>query len=108
MKRNKKGQFEKGTSRWFSSANERKNRVLMMSEWQKLKSRHTLKYNELITVKGAKLGIVASGLGYAYMREAVQVVGIEDKVSILKVGTPYPIPDELTLQLIKSFLKFWL
>lgn len=100
----KKGQFEKGSTHWVClPANQRKNRLLMIERMAGIKkAANTLKYNKLTEAKGAKLGIIASGLSYAYMREAVQWLGIEDQVSILKIGTPYPIPDELTLKLIKS------
>jgi len=34
--------------------------------------------------------------------EAVKWLGIEDRVSILKIGTPHPLPEELVIRLLKS------
>ncbi len=38
------------------------------------------------------LGIAASGIGYAYAKEAVDKLGLH--IKLLKVGTPYPFPQE--------------
>jgi indolepyruvate ferredoxin oxidoreductase alpha subunit len=62
----------------------------------------TLPYNHLTQKKGAKLGVIANGIAYGYALEAIRWMGLEDKVSVLKTGTPYPLPEKLTLELIKS------
>jgi indolepyruvate ferredoxin oxidoreductase alpha subunit len=41
-------------------------------------------------------------LSYSYTMEAVKWLGLEDKVSILKIGTPNPLPEELITKLLKS------
>lgn len=43
-------------------------------------------------------GIITSGVSYNYVKEALE--GLDSQVSILKIGTPYPLPDEA----VKSFL----
>ena len=47
--------------------------------------------NELIG--NGDIGIACGGVSYAYVREAIQ--GLEDRVTLLKVATPYPFPDAL-------------
>lgn len=40
---------------------------------------------------GGRLGIVTSGVSYLYVREAVAQSGVD--ATILKIGTPYPLPE---------------
>lgn len=54
----------------------------------------------VITGEG-KVGIVASGVGYAYTVEALARLGLTDKVKLCKVGTSYPLPP----QLMKDFFQ---
>ncbi|MFC1942718.1 indolepyruvate ferredoxin oxidoreductase subunit alpha [Chloroflexota bacterium] len=62
----------------------------------------TLSYNQLKLNAGAKLGIIACGISYSYTMEAIRWLGLEDKVSVLKIGTPYPMPAGLTRKLMNS------
>ncbi|WP_461867163.1 indolepyruvate ferredoxin oxidoreductase subunit alpha [Thermococcus sp.] len=41
-----------------------------------------------------KVGIIAPGLSYAYVKEALAWLGIEE-VKVLKLGTPFPVPYRL-------------
>ncbi len=45
-------------------------------------------------------GIIASGVAYAYVEQAIQQLGIQDRVRILKIGA-YPVPDTI----LKEFLS---
>ncbi|GAH74378.1 unnamed protein product, partial [marine sediment metagenome] len=93
----RKGSFEKDRT-WlvYTPREARINKPLMLERFEKIKKRvNTLVYNQLKLADGAKLGIVACGLSYSYALEAVKWLGIEDKVSILKIGTPHPLPEEL-------------
>lgn len=54
-------------------------------------------FNKL-SLKG-KTGIVACGVSYNYVVEASQTLGIE--ASVLKIGTPYPLPPEPALAMLK-------
>lgn len=45
--------------------------------------------------------IITSGLGYLYAREGLRIMGLQDKVGILKVGTTWPLPAGL----LKKHLK---
>lgn len=54
---------------------------------------------------GGKIGVACGGISYAYVCEAVGALGISDKVSIFKVGTPHPFPDKMAVEFIKSVDK---
>ncbi len=67
----------------------------------------TLPWNKLELRGKPTFGIIASGLGASYAREAIKVLGLENKVAFLKLGTPTPLPERLVgrmLKLVKSVL----
>src|SRR4030043_2347043 len=45
-----------------------------------------------------ELLIVTSGSGWYYSLEAVRVLGLEESVGILKLGTTWPLPEKLVLE----------
>ena len=48
---------------------------------------------------GCRKGIAAGGISYTYAREALKELG---NVRLLKVGTPFPFPEELALQFLEG------
>jgi len=46
------------------------------------------------------VGIIASGIGYSYTKDALLKLDVREKPWILKIGTPHPIPEKL----LKEFL----
>lgn len=52
---------------------------------------NTSPFNWIEGPEDAKVGIIAPGLSYAYVKEALAWLGI-DNVKILKLGTPFPVP----------------
>ena len=100
----RKGSFEKNRS-WlvYTPVEARKNKPLMLERFEKIKKAvNTLPYNQLRLADSANLGVIACGLSYSYALEAVNWLGIEDTVSILKIGTPHPLPEELVIRLLDS------
>ncbi|MCE5287590.1 MAG: indolepyruvate ferredoxin oxidoreductase subunit alpha [Pelosinus sp.] len=55
-------------------------------------------YNQ-ITGSGSK-GVVASGISYTFVKEAL--LGAAAKVKVLKLATPHPFPDELALEFLEG------
>lgn len=51
------------------------------------------------------LGIVASGIGYSYVKDALAKLKPDGWPWILKVGTPYPLPEEALRKLIDNVDK---
>jgi len=100
----RKGSFEKDPS-WlvYTPAVARRNKPLMIERFEEIKKRvNILPYNQLRLADRARLGVIACGLSYSYALEAVKWLGVEDRVSILKIGTPHPLPEELVTRLLKS------
>ena len=60
-------------------------------------------YNEIIG--NGKWGIVTNGVSFNYVSDAVSDLGIEDKVSILKVGFSWPLPKELCGRFLRQVEK---
>ena len=63
---------------------------------------NSLSWNQMKLNPGAKLGIITSGISYSYLLESLAWLNIRDKVSILKIGTPYPLPDRMVGKFLKS------
>jgi len=61
-----------------------------------------LPWNKLELKGKPKLGIIASGLGSSYAREAVMRLKLEGKVAFLKIGTPTPLPEGMVKRLLKA------
>jgi len=103
-KERREGSFKKDPSRLcYVPAGARKNRPLVIQRFDRIKRAvDTIPYNRLELADGAKLGIIASGLSYSYALEAVKWLGLDGKVSILKIGTPHPLPEELVKGLLSS------
>jgi indolepyruvate ferredoxin oxidoreductase alpha subunit len=60
-------------------------------------------FNQIIG--NGKWGIVTNGVSFNYVMDAVDDLGISDKVSILKVGFSWPFPKELCARFMKSVEK---
>jgi len=56
-------------------------------------------FNQLTIHDTSEVGIIACGVSYNYVREALQLSGLE--ASVLKIGTSYPLPNGLVLELFK-------
>ncbi len=98
-----KGEFKKRESNLVIPAFARKNRIALLERFGKIKAEfENSPFNQLNSVPGAKLGIIASGIAYAYTVEALRWLGLEDKVSLLKIGTPHPLPEKKVVQFLKS------
>ncbi|MBE0431099.1 MAG: indolepyruvate ferredoxin oxidoreductase subunit alpha [Dehalococcoidia bacterium] len=100
----RQGSFRKDLDRFaYVPRGARMNKPLMLERFERIrKAADTLAYNRLQMVDGAKLGIIACGLSYSYTLEALNWLGLEDRVSILKVGTPHPLPEKLIIRLLNS------
>jgi indolepyruvate ferredoxin oxidoreductase alpha subunit len=58
------------------------------------------RFNRLDAVKGAKTGILTSGVAAAYAAEAAKRLGLEGKVSVLKLGMVFPLPSRMMEQFL--------
>jgi len=60
-------------------------------------------YNQIIG--NGNWGIVANGVSFNYVSDAVSDLGISDKVSILKLGFSWPMPGNLCTRFLKQVSK---
>jgi indolepyruvate ferredoxin oxidoreductase alpha subunit len=100
----RKASFEKDPSRLvLTPAGARRNRPLMIERFERIRQAvNTMPYNQLKLTDGARFGIIACGLSYSYALEAINWLELNDKVSVLKIGTPHPLPEELVKRLLGS------
>ncbi|MBF0202297.1 MAG: indolepyruvate ferredoxin oxidoreductase subunit alpha [Desulfamplus sp.] len=59
------------------------------------------KHNFVVGKESAKLGIICNGVSFLYAFDAVQDLGMEDGIKILRIGFSNPMPGEL----IKDFVR---
>jgi len=52
-------------------------------------------FNLYVGKENANFIIITSGTGWLYSVEAVKLLGLQDKVGILKLGTTWPLPEKL-------------
>lgn len=60
------------------------------------------RFNELRKVDGAKIAVIASGLGSAYAKEAMEELRLNGKATFLKLGFIYPLPEKLVAAAIEG------
>ena len=103
-KERRKGNFTKDPSNLsYVPTVARKNRPLMIKRFEEIKNAvNNLPFNKLSLSDKAERGIICSGISYAYSSEALKWLNLEDKLSILKIGTTYPIPEKLVEKLLGS------
>ncbi len=98
-----KGEFKKRESNIIVPAFARKNRVALLERFARIKTEaENWPYNSVKLVPGARLGIIACGISYSYTLEALRWLGLEDQVSVLKIGTPHPLPEKKVINFVKS------
>jgi indolepyruvate ferredoxin oxidoreductase, alpha subunit len=101
----KKGEFNLANRDRFicMPAWSRKNRFVMIDRLNKIReATDSMPYNQIKLAKDARLGIIASGISYCYALEALRWLGLEDKVAVLKIGTPFPLPEKMVRQFCSS------
>jgi len=100
----RKGVFFKDASRFvLNPGSVRKNRPLLIQRLKRIQdAANELPFNRLRITDGSRIGIIAGGVAYTYAMDALRWLGIEDSVSVLKIGTTYPVPSKLVLRLLEK------
>jgi indolepyruvate ferredoxin oxidoreductase, alpha subunit len=96
--------FNKDPARFILlPTNSRKLRIAMVEKLARIKEAvNGWKYNSLAAAKNARYGIITAGISYSFVLEALRLLGLNEKVSVLKIGTPYPLPEKMIKELINS------
>ncbi len=99
------GNFEKNTKRWVTTpANARKLKPKLLK--RKEEARNIFEESDYNWVEGdskSDVGVIASGISYDYVKEALG--WMQDEVKLLKLGTPYPLPKERIAKYLKNIEK---
>jgi len=94
--RRKFGEFKKDPQRFVDvPANARKMHPVILEKIEKIREElENSPFNWIEGSEEAKVGVIAPGISYAYVKEALSWLGLKD-VRILKLGSPYPVPFRL-------------
>ncbi|CAD5244906.1 indolepyruvate ferredoxin oxidoreductase subunit alpha [Thermococcus camini] len=87
------GNFKKDPSRFVDiPANSRRFHPQILEKIEKIREElNECPFNWIEGDESAKVGIIAPGLAYSYVKEALHWLGVEN-VKVLKLGTPFPLP----------------
>jgi len=72
-------------AKWAFSLSEEIRNVVLMS-------------NQYIGPKSPEVLIITCGTGWLYSQEALEMMGVEGRVGILKIGTTWPLPTRLIVE----------
>ena len=94
--------FQKNPSQYVTMpANARKMHKVLLEKYDR--ARKIAENSPLNQVVGdGKWGIVANGVSFNYVKDALSDLGITHKVSILKLGFSWPFPEELCLKFMEQ------
>ncbi len=103
--RQRQGHFTKNPFRYVMVPAVARNahRILLEQQAKAGEEAETCAFNT-ISGKGA-WGIVTSGVSYSYVKDAIADLGLEDKVSLLKLGFTHPLPCRLILDFLEKVDK---
>jgi len=62
----------------------------------------TSPFNRVEASGNSSWGIITSGIAYNFAKEGLRMMGLEEKVSLLKMGIPYPLDEPLCIDFIKD------
>jgi len=60
------------------------------------------RFNKLNKIEGAKTVVIATGLGSAYAKDAMEELGLVRKMTFLKLGFIHPLPEKLITQAMEG------
>ncbi len=97
-----KGVFVKDVERWvLVPAHSRKLKPRLMNIWKSIMEEGGEPFVK-IENPDSKVVVIASGLAYSYAREALELLGALDKVTLVKVNMPVPLPRKPVLNALKN------
>jgi indolepyruvate ferredoxin oxidoreductase alpha subunit len=99
------GSFEKDSARFVTvPAHARVRHRVLLDQGEKAREMACESAFNALGGKG-QWGIVASGMAFGYVADAVKDLGIEDTVRVLKLGFTHPFPENLATDFIRSVEK---
>lgn len=106
-RRRTRGNFIKDPSRWvLLPVFSRKLHVKALERISSIaKEFSNFPLNKIVQMNPSDEGIIASGVAYGYVMDALNMLNLRDKVSVLKLATPYPIPNDLIISFLKRLKR---
>jgi len=100
----RRGKYDKNPSKYvLIPAHARRLRLELLDRWSRIEeevSRSPL--NRVEGAKDSKTAVIASGLSYAFVREALEDLGALERVKLIKISTPVPLPSKFVLDALSG------
>lgn len=88
-----KGIFKQDTERWvLIPVYTRRRKVELVKTWKKIMVEEDREPFIRVLNPGRGKAIIASGIAYSYVREVLEYLDLLDKVTLIKVNMPVPLP----------------
>jgi len=102
-----RGEFDHKKERWtYLPINARIYHKIMLDRFQRIEEAvNEVPFNRLHLNNKSRMGIIASGLSFAYVIDYLKYYQLENKISYLKIATSFPPPRKLITKLIKNLDK---
>jgi indolepyruvate ferredoxin oxidoreductase alpha subunit len=83
----------------------RKKKLKMLERTAKLAEEFESSEFNLIKKVDSDIGVITASVSYLHVLEALKMLKLQDKVSVLKLGTTYPLPKRMIERFIKKLKK---
>lgn len=96
--------YEKNPSKYvLVPAHARRLKLELLERWAKIEEEVSrCPFNRVEGSRDAKVAVVASGISYAYVREALEELKLLDDVKLIKISTPVPLPRKFVLEALQG------
>jgi indolepyruvate ferredoxin oxidoreductase alpha subunit len=98
-----KARWERNQADVLLPANARKQKIILQDKLFKIQEYFSRSSINWIEIGDGDAGIIASGLSYAYVKEALD--NLDRDLPILKLSSTYPLPDKLILEFLEGMKK---
>jgi len=94
--------FEKDPARWAATPGFR---LMLHKELNRKlediqQAFETSEHNSITPGEDARLGFIAGGTSFSVLKDTLRQLGLEGRFPILKMGTPYPLPQKLVADFV--------
>jgi indolepyruvate ferredoxin oxidoreductase alpha subunit len=83
----------------------RQKKLKMLKRTEALSKEFETSEFNVIQKAASDVGIITSSVSYLHVLEAINILGLQNQVSVLKLGTTYPLPKNLIRGFIKNLKK---
>ena len=96
--------YEKNPSRYvLVPAHARRLRLELLERWNRIEEELCrCPFNRVEGARDSNVAILASGISYAYAREALENLELLDRVKLIKISTPVPLPKKFVLEALQG------